>query len=250
MARLLSVNVGRPRDIVWKGRTVHTGIWKDPLPGNECMTIAESTRSSHLVASRFRALTVMAVDRECADVLSLTLQSPRRRRGDERGGTTNRKRIQTRAVFAGSRAKTACQPKLGTDSPPSRTGLAEARRSRNRPPSRVALRRGTIRRVVSERGPAMSEPRNAASRMACQPKLGGRIRTAHLRQGYGGHPSPGSRAKVGGGAGIRTRVRKYILAGIYDAYPRLKSRSRREAAARTARSQPQRSLAATVQGNR
>jgi hypothetical protein len=32
MARLLSVNVGRPRDIVWKGRTVHTGIWKDPVP--------------------------------------------------------------------------------------------------------------------------------------------------------------------------------------------------------------------------
>jgi MOSC domain-containing protein YiiM/ferredoxin-NADP reductase len=33
MARLLSVNVGLPRDITWKGRTVHTGIWKDPLPG-------------------------------------------------------------------------------------------------------------------------------------------------------------------------------------------------------------------------
>jgi ferredoxin-NADP reductase/MOSC domain-containing protein YiiM len=33
MARLLSVNVGMPRDIAWKGRTVHTGIWKDPLPG-------------------------------------------------------------------------------------------------------------------------------------------------------------------------------------------------------------------------
>jgi ferredoxin-NADP reductase/MOSC domain-containing protein YiiM len=30
-ARLLSVNVGLPRDIEWKGRTVHTGIWKDPL---------------------------------------------------------------------------------------------------------------------------------------------------------------------------------------------------------------------------
>jgi ferredoxin-NADP reductase/MOSC domain-containing protein YiiM/ferredoxin len=33
MARLLSVNVGLPRDIEWKGRTVHTGIWKDPLHG-------------------------------------------------------------------------------------------------------------------------------------------------------------------------------------------------------------------------
>lgn len=33
MARLLSVNVGRPRDIEWKGRTVHTGIWKEPVRG-------------------------------------------------------------------------------------------------------------------------------------------------------------------------------------------------------------------------
>jgi ferredoxin-NADP reductase/MOSC domain-containing protein YiiM len=33
MARLLSVNVGLPRDIEWKGRTVHTGIWKEPVPG-------------------------------------------------------------------------------------------------------------------------------------------------------------------------------------------------------------------------
>jgi ferredoxin-NADP reductase/MOSC domain-containing protein YiiM len=33
MARLLSVNVGLPRDISWQGRTVHTGIWKDPVRG-------------------------------------------------------------------------------------------------------------------------------------------------------------------------------------------------------------------------
>jgi MOSC domain-containing protein YiiM/ferredoxin-NADP reductase len=33
MARLLSVNVGLPRDIEWKGRTVHTAIWKNPVPG-------------------------------------------------------------------------------------------------------------------------------------------------------------------------------------------------------------------------
>jgi len=33
MVRLLSVNVGLPRDIQWKGRTVHTGIWKDPVRG-------------------------------------------------------------------------------------------------------------------------------------------------------------------------------------------------------------------------
>ena len=33
VARLLSVNVGLPRDIEWKGRIVHTGIWKDPVRG-------------------------------------------------------------------------------------------------------------------------------------------------------------------------------------------------------------------------
>src|SRR5215469_15127716 len=33
MARLLSVNVGLPRDIEWKGRTVRTAIWKKPVGG-------------------------------------------------------------------------------------------------------------------------------------------------------------------------------------------------------------------------
>lgn len=33
MARLLAVNVGLPRDVQWKGRTVHTGIWKNPVDG-------------------------------------------------------------------------------------------------------------------------------------------------------------------------------------------------------------------------
>jgi ferredoxin-NADP reductase/MOSC domain-containing protein YiiM len=33
MARLLSVNVGLPRDVTWQGRTVHTGIWKAPVQG-------------------------------------------------------------------------------------------------------------------------------------------------------------------------------------------------------------------------
>jgi ferredoxin-NADP reductase/MOSC domain-containing protein YiiM len=33
MAQLVSVNVGLPHDIEWKGRTVHTAIWKDPVRG-------------------------------------------------------------------------------------------------------------------------------------------------------------------------------------------------------------------------
>lgn len=33
MGRLLSVNVGLPRDVIWQGRTVRTGIWKTPVAG-------------------------------------------------------------------------------------------------------------------------------------------------------------------------------------------------------------------------
>lgn len=33
MARLLSVNVGLPREVAWNGRTVRTGIWKNPVAG-------------------------------------------------------------------------------------------------------------------------------------------------------------------------------------------------------------------------
>ncbi len=33
VGRLLSVNVGMPRDVEWEGRTVHTGIWKQSVEG-------------------------------------------------------------------------------------------------------------------------------------------------------------------------------------------------------------------------
>ncbi len=33
MPSLISVNVGLPRDIQWRGQTVHTGIWKQPIAG-------------------------------------------------------------------------------------------------------------------------------------------------------------------------------------------------------------------------
>jgi ferredoxin-NADP reductase/MOSC domain-containing protein YiiM len=31
MARLLSLNVGLPRDVAWQGRMVHTAVWKEPV---------------------------------------------------------------------------------------------------------------------------------------------------------------------------------------------------------------------------
>ncbi len=33
MPRLLSLNVGLPRDIAWRGKTVHTAVWKAPVQG-------------------------------------------------------------------------------------------------------------------------------------------------------------------------------------------------------------------------
>jgi ferredoxin-NADP reductase/MOSC domain-containing protein YiiM len=33
MASVLSVNVGMPKDVRWRGKTVHTGIWKEPVTG-------------------------------------------------------------------------------------------------------------------------------------------------------------------------------------------------------------------------
>ena len=44
MARLLSVNVGLPRDIEWKGRTVHTAVWKSPVHGR-CRVRLTSSRT-------------------------------------------------------------------------------------------------------------------------------------------------------------------------------------------------------------
>jgi ferredoxin-NADP reductase/MOSC domain-containing protein YiiM len=33
MPRLLSVNVGLPRDVTWNGKTIHTAVWKSPVTG-------------------------------------------------------------------------------------------------------------------------------------------------------------------------------------------------------------------------
>jgi len=36
-ARLLSVNVGLPQDIAWRGKTVHTAVWKAPVQGTRAV---------------------------------------------------------------------------------------------------------------------------------------------------------------------------------------------------------------------
>jgi MOSC domain-containing protein YiiM len=33
MARLLSVNASLPREVMWRGKTVYTSVWKEPVRG-------------------------------------------------------------------------------------------------------------------------------------------------------------------------------------------------------------------------
>jgi len=37
MPRLLSVNVGLPRDVTWNGKTVRTAVWKSPVTGRRML---------------------------------------------------------------------------------------------------------------------------------------------------------------------------------------------------------------------
>jgi hypothetical protein len=91
-----------------------------------------------------------------------------------------------------------------------------------------AARMGSEAGAPSERSgeaPAAASPRRS------EVAEGDRGRAARMGSEAGARPSE---VEDGGGAGSCTRVRKYIPAGIYDAYPLLKCRARREEAARTA----------------
>jgi hypothetical protein len=85
--------------------------------------------------------------------------------------------------------------------------------------------------------PAAASPRRSESRAFPMRSIGCERPRARSEAGKLRGPRR-AKFEIGGGAGSCTRVRKYIPAGIYDAYPRLKCRSRREGAARTAGSQP------------
>ncbi len=41
LARLLSVNVGLPREITWRGETVYTSVWKEPVQGRRLGSAAQ-----------------------------------------------------------------------------------------------------------------------------------------------------------------------------------------------------------------
>ena len=48
VGRLLSVNVGMPKDVPWQGRTVFTGVFKD----GDVATLHEHTGRLHAAQSR------------------------------------------------------------------------------------------------------------------------------------------------------------------------------------------------------
>ena len=87
------------------------------------------------------------------------------------------------------------------------------------------------------KAPAAASPRR--SEVARRPTRSGGPRRPRARSERGQRKRGPTRAKlIDGGAGSCTRVRKYIPAGLYDAYPLLMCRARREEAARTAGRQP------------
>jgi MOSC domain-containing protein YiiM len=45
--KIVSVNVGLPREVVWKGMTVQTGIFKDPVGGR--VTISKLNRTTSTI---------------------------------------------------------------------------------------------------------------------------------------------------------------------------------------------------------
>ena len=58
MARLLSINVGLPRDIAWRGRTVRTGIWKQSVQGRRI--VGGGAKPGKSVVADLRAEAVLA----------------------------------------------------------------------------------------------------------------------------------------------------------------------------------------------
>ena len=110
VGRLVSVNVGLPRDVAWQGRTVHTAVWKEPVersadgappehrrrwPGRPCRTRRRAARGVRLPArllpllgarARPRRLRLRAVRGE------LHRRGPRRRPGVHRRPLPDRRR--------------------------------------------------------------------------------------------------------------------------------------------------------------
>ena len=50
MAILVSVNVGMPKDVSWQGKTVHTGVWKEPVDGPVWCAGSTSTATAKAIS--------------------------------------------------------------------------------------------------------------------------------------------------------------------------------------------------------
>src|SRR5271165_2532496 len=66
MARLLSVNVGHPREIAWRGKTVYTSVWKAPVQGRRLVgrlnVVGDAQGDLHGHGGEHRAVFVYQMD--------------------------------------------------------------------------------------------------------------------------------------------------------------------------------------------
>ena len=62
MPRLLSVNVGLPRDVTWNGKTVRTAVWKSPVAGRRMVRKLDIDGDAQAFAARYKLdnLTILA----------------------------------------------------------------------------------------------------------------------------------------------------------------------------------------------
>ena len=68
MGRIVSVNVGLPRDVAWRVETVHTGIWKQAVQGKRMDRKLNVVGDAHGVASSFLHKTRFGVTRLRGDI--------------------------------------------------------------------------------------------------------------------------------------------------------------------------------------
>ena len=120
MARLLSVNVGLARDIEWKGRTVHTGIWKDPvqwpLSGRQVESGWRRARRSR--RARGRAARRLRLPDRVVSLLAGAVERTRLRRTDSSARTSRSRDCRTTpcasATAIGSAARCSRSPSLAS----------------------------------------------------------------------------------------------------------------------------------------
>ena len=199
MATLLSVNVGMPKDVSWRGRTVHTGVWKSPVdraadgaPPQHRRRRAGRPRRARRGAAR-RARLPDRVLPALAGVLRTRRPRARRVRGELHRRGSRRRRGLHRRPLPDRRGGVRGHPAAGDLLPGGDAdgGAAAAVAAGRPPPPRVLPAR-------ADRGPRQRRRRDRAyGARAARAERGRRRRAAlpararpRAAEGGPGHPRP------------------------------------------------------------